>query len=119
MGIHYVNGTLPGETQLDASKPQALIYEPVNGKRRLVGAEFIVDAATWLAGNGNTTPLYSMDKSSSSSTLPIVSTSPHSSRFFERHVWARRDNPQGTFVDRNNHVSCELQSIDQIDQMDQ
>lgn len=79
MGIHYVNGTLPGETQLGASKPQALIYEPVNGKLRPVGVEFIVDAATWLAGNGNTTPQYSMDKSSSSSTLPIVSTSPHSS----------------------------------------
>lgn len=80
MGIHYVNGTLLGETQLDASKPQALIYEPVNGKLRLVGVEFIVDAAIWLASTA-TPRQYSMDKSSSSSALPIVSTSPRSSSY--------------------------------------
>ena len=26
--------------------------------------------------------------------------------FFELHVWAWKDNPQGPFVDWNNHVSC-------------
>jgi len=26
--------------------------------------------------------------------------------FFELHVWAWRDNPQGNFVDWNDHVSC-------------
>jgi len=25
---------------------------------------------------------------------------------FELHVWAWRDNPQGPFVDWNDHVSC-------------
>ena len=29
--------------------------------------------------------------------------------FFELHVWAWRDNPQGAFVDWNNNVSCEHQ----------
>jgi len=57
MGIHYVNGALLGETQLHAAKPQALIYGPANGKLRLVGVEFIVDAATWLAGNGDNPPV--------------------------------------------------------------
>ena len=27
--------------------------------------------------------------------------------FFELHVWAWRDNPQGAFVDYNKKVSCE------------
>ena len=27
--------------------------------------------------------------------------------FFELHVWAWRDNPNGAFVDWNNKVSCE------------
>jgi hypothetical protein len=27
--------------------------------------------------------------------------------FFELHVWAWRENPQGAYVDWNNHVSCE------------
>jgi len=26
--------------------------------------------------------------------------------FFELHVWAWRDNPQGPFVDWNDHVTC-------------
>jgi len=28
-------------------------------------------------------------------------------RHFELHVWAWRENPNGAFVDWNNHVSCE------------
>ena len=105
MGIHYVNGTLLGETQLDASKPQALIYEPVNGKLRLVGVEFIVDAAIWLASNGNTPPVldgqvFQFVGAPNRFNIPS---------FFELHVWAWRDNPQGAFVDWNNHVTCERQ----------
>jgi hypothetical protein len=105
MGIHYVNGTLLGETQLDASKPQTLIYEPVNGKLRLVGVEFIVDAAIWLASNGNTPPVldgqvFQFVGAPNRFNIPS---------FFELHVWAWRDNPQGAFVDWNNHVTCEHQ----------
>src|SRR5438132_911280 len=48
MGIHYVNVNLLNG-QIDASHPQALIYEPVGNARRLVGVEYIVDAPTWLA----------------------------------------------------------------------
>src|SRR5438105_7622422 len=48
MGIHYVNPGLVGDGEIDASHPEALIYEPRNGELRLVGVEFIVDAATWL-----------------------------------------------------------------------
>src|SRR4051794_5909156 len=28
MGVHYVNGALVGDGEIDASKPEALIYEP-------------------------------------------------------------------------------------------
>ena len=34
--------------EIDASRPEALIYEPSEGGLQLVGVEFIVDAATWL-----------------------------------------------------------------------
>ena len=90
MGIHYVNGALLGETQLDVSKPQALIYEPVKGKLRLVGVEFIVDAATWLAGNGITPPVldgqvFQFVGAPNRFNIPS---------FFELHVWAWRDNPR-------------------------
>src|SRR5438105_4765206 len=48
MGVHYINLPLVGDGEVDAMHPEALIYEPVSGAMRLVGVEFIVDAATWL-----------------------------------------------------------------------
>jgi len=50
MGTHYVNLTLVGDGEIDASKPEALIYETgPGGFMTFVGVEFIVDAAKWLA----------------------------------------------------------------------
>src|SRR5258706_13883464 len=47
MGNHYVNGALVGDGELDASRPEVLIYEPSGGGLRLVGVEFVVIADTW------------------------------------------------------------------------
>lgn len=105
MGIHYVNGTLVGDGEIDVAHPEALIYEPVGNKRRLVGVEYIVDAATWLKNNNNTPPsLYGQDFQ----FVPAPNRF-NLADFFELHVWAWRDNPQGAFVDWNNDVSCEMQ----------
>ena len=106
MGIHYINGALVGDGQIDASHPEALIYEPSENRRRLVGVEFIVDAATWLANHDNTPPVlegqvFQFVGSPNRYNLPA---------FFELHVWAWRDNPQGPFVDWNNQVTCEGQA---------
>jgi hypothetical protein len=102
MGIHYVNGTLLGNLTLDPSQPQALIYEPSNGKMTLVGVEFILDSASWLAANNNTPPVldgqvFNFVGAPNRFNIPS---------FFELHVWAWRDNPQGAFVDWNNDVTC-------------
>ena len=100
MGIHYVNPNLLNGT-VDAAHPQALIYEPSNGQMKLVGVEFIVDAATWLKSNSNPPVLegqvFLLVDSPNRFNIPA---------FFELHVWAWRDNPQGSFVDWNNDVSC-------------
>lgn len=105
MGIHYVNGALVGDGEIDVAHPEALIYEPVGNARRLVGVEYIVDAATWLAAHDNTPPqLEGQDFQFVASPNRFNLDS-----FFELHVWAWRDNPNGAFVDWNNHVSCEGQ----------
>jgi hypothetical protein len=104
MGVHYVNPTLVGDGLVNATQPEALIYEPSNGKMRLVGVEFIVDAATWLKSHDGAPVLEGQ-------TFLLV-TSPNRYNlpaFFELHVWAWRDNPQGAFVDWNNRVTCEKQ----------
>ncbi|WP_321472285.1 hypothetical protein [uncultured Paludibaculum sp.] len=104
MGIHYINGTLVADGEVDAARPEALIYEPSNGAMRLVGVEFIVDAATWM--KTHTAPpmlegqAFQLVNSPNRYGIPA---------FFELHVWAWRDNPNGAFVDWNNNVSCEGQ----------
>jgi hypothetical protein len=103
MGIHYVNGALLNG-QVDAAHPQALIYEPVGNARRLVGVEYIVDAATWLSANKGVPPaLYGQAFQLVGAPNRYGIPAP----FFELHVWAWRDNPNGAFVDWNNLVSCE------------
>ena len=104
MGIHYINGSLVGDGEIDAQHPEALIYEPKDGGLQLVGVEFIVDAATWLAHHDGPPMLEGQ-------AFQIV-TSPNRygiPAFFELHVWAWRDNPNGAFVDWNNKVTCEGQ----------
>jgi hypothetical protein len=103
MGVHYVNGTLLNAGEIDASHPQALIYEPLkSGKMQLVGVEFIVFSGPWLTNNNNTPPVlegqvFQYVDSPNRFNIPA---------FFELHVWAWRDNPQGAYVDWNNHVTC-------------
>ena len=106
MGIHYLNGALLNG-DFDIEHPQALIYEPVGNRRRLVGVEYIVDSATWLAApeHKNTPPqldgqMFQFVPAPNRFAIPS---------FFELHVWAWRDNPQGAFVDWNNNVTCENQ----------
>ena len=106
MGVHYVNGNLiSGETllsgqQLDPTKPQALIYEPQpNGELKLVGVEFIILASVLPA---NAAPQVN-------GHLMLYVPTPNRyglPAFYELHVWAWKDNPQGSYVDWNDHVSC-------------
>jgi hypothetical protein len=104
MGVHYINLSLFGDGEINASQPEALIYEPWEGGLRLVGVEYIVDAATWTAHH-NAPPMlegqaFQFVNSPNRYGLPA---------FFELHVWAWRDNPNGAFVDWNTRVTCEGQ----------
>jgi hypothetical protein len=105
MGIHYINGQLVGDGEIDAQRPEALIYEPVGDKRRLVGVEYIVDAATWLASHKGMPPMLEGQAFQFVGSPNRYGIPP----FFELHVWAWRDNPNGAYVDWNNRVSCEGQ----------
>jgi hypothetical protein len=104
MGVHYINVALYGDGKIDVTKPEALIYEPSSGGMTLVGVEYIVDAATWLAQNSSPPMLdgqaFQFVNSPNRYGLPA---------FFELHVWAWRDSPNGAFVDWNTRVSCERQ----------
>jgi hypothetical protein len=116
MGVHYVNGMFNGETlmnngQLDPTKPQALIYEPqANGDMKLVAVEFIIFASALPPGAAPEVDGHLMLYVEGPSTArPNASPNRYGlPGFFELHVWAWKDNPQGPYVDWNNHVSCTL-----------
>jgi hypothetical protein len=112
MGVHYLNGGLLDGT-IKANQPQALIYEPMaDGRKRLVGVEFIVDAATWWTKQKQQGVLNPAPPQLYGQLFQLV-PSPNRynlDTFFELHVWAWQDNPNGAFVDWNNEVTCNHQA---------
>jgi hypothetical protein len=102
MGVHYANGDVVGDGELDAESPEALIYEASYGQLRLVGVEYVVIAEQWDANN-EAPPvlmgqLFNYVGSPNRYGLPA---------FYELHVWAWKHNPDGLFADWNPSVSCE------------
>lgn len=102
MGLHYVNMSLVGDGELDASRPEIVIYEPLpNGGLRLTGADFLVLAADWDAKHPAPPQLegqlFHLFESPNRFGLPA---------FYTLHVWAWKDNPSGAFVNWHPNVSC-------------
>lgn len=91
---------------VEAEHPEALIYEVKNGRARLVGVEYIVPVDAWRPGEGEPPvpmlegQVFHFVESPNRFGLPA---------FYELHVWAWRDNPNGTFADWNTRVSCDGQ----------
>ncbi len=99
MGVHYVKGSLLNGP-IDATQPQALIYEPSsNGQMKLVGVEFIILASSLPPNAAPEVEGHLMLYVDNPNRYGLPA-------FFELHVWAWRNNPQGPFVDWNNDVSC-------------
>ena len=107
MGVHYVNGDLVGDGELDLQRPEALMYEPRSGRLRLLGVEYIVIAQAWDARNQ--TPPTLMGQVFHYNTSPNRYGIP---AFYSFHVWAWRDNPNGSFADWNPNVSCDEYSAE-------
>jgi hypothetical protein len=109
MGLHFIKMELVGMGIIDADKPQIILYEPTaDGRLRLTGADFLVDAQQWDANAGKThkpgpPELYGQ--------LFHYFESPNRfglKPFYTLHVWAWKDNPNGAFVNWHPNVSCKL-----------
>ncbi len=103
MGLHYVNGPLVIDGELDPAKPEIVIYEPAaNGRVNLIGADYIVLADAWDAQHPGNPPelmgqLFHYFEAPNRFGLPP---------FYTLHVWAWKENPTGTFVNWHSDVSC-------------
>lgn len=102
MGVDFVNSQHLEDAQLDPARPEALMYEPRDGRPRLLGVEYLVIADAWHATNKTLPALlgqtFHYTGSPNRYGLPP---------FYALHVWAWKDNPHGMFVDWNPRVSCE------------
>jgi hypothetical protein len=102
MGVHYVNGSYVGDTTLDPTTPEAVVYEPMaNGRLRLVALEYIVFQAAWDAEHSSPPELFGHE-------LMLV---PAPNRFgipafYQLHAWIWKDNPSGMFEMWNPRVHC-------------
>jgi hypothetical protein len=81
--------------------PEALLYEPRDGKLQLVAVEYVVLADAWNAKNQ--APPVLMGQLFNYVGAPNRYGLP---AFYELHVWAWKANPDGVFADWNPNVSC-------------
>jgi hypothetical protein len=103
MGMHFVNGPLVGDGEIDVNKPEIVIYEPQpNGRLRLIGADYLVFADVWNATHSSAPELmgqlFHLFEAPNRFGLP---------NFYTLHVWAWKDSPTGSFVNWNTNVSCD------------
>jgi hypothetical protein len=111
MGVHFVLPARIGDGKLNAREPESLIYEPLSdGRFRLVGVEFIVIADDWAKQNPDG-PTPAVDGH-------LTNLVPAPNRyglpsFYELHVWAWQQNPEGNFADWNTVVTCDKQAAPQ------
>ena len=104
MGIHFVNMNKVGNPGLEIGDPEILLYEPLPGNRlRLTGVDYLVLADAWDAAHPGAPPalagqLFHYFETPNRFGLPA---------FYTLHVWAWKNNPQGTFANWNPNVSCD------------
>jgi hypothetical protein len=107
MGVHFVlKERIDGKVNPD--EPEALMYEPLpGGGWRLVGVEYIIIAEAWANEHPKDPVTPSID-----GHLTHYVGQPNRyglPAFYELHVWAWADNPEGNFADWNPEVSCDRQ----------
>lgn len=103
MGLHFVNFPLVADGTIDAAKPEIVLYEPTSaGRLRITGADFVVFASDWDKTHTSAPELggqlFHFFEAPNRFGLPP---------FYTLHVWAWKDNPNGTFTNWNPTVSCD------------
>jgi hypothetical protein len=98
MGIHY-GGPFTNDGVLRPDQPDLLLYEPHGGRLRLLGVEYLQEVSGW---TGPPPVLVGQQ-------FQFVDAPNRYGlgAFYELHVWAWKDNPNGTFADWNPNVSCD------------
>ena len=103
MGMHYVNMPLVLDGELDATRPEIVIYEPQpDGSLQLIGADYLVLADAWHAQHDGPPELMGqlLHRFEAPNRFGLPA-------FYTLHVWAWKESPTGTFVNWHANVSCD------------
>jgi hypothetical protein len=102
MGVHYVKGSLVGDTVLDPLHPEALVYAPnAAGQLKLAALEYIVFQAGWDASHGSPPSMFGQQ----------FNLTPSPNRFgipafYSLHAWVWQPNSSGLLQPWNPRVHC-------------
>ena len=102
MGVHFVNPAF-FDDKLEVERPEALVYEPRNGRLHLVAAEYITPVPLWHATHD---PAQVPELQGHLFNLIAGPNRYGPAAFYELHVWAWKDNPHGAVADWNPKASC-------------
>ena len=105
MGDHFANAALLGDGGvIDASAPEALVYEQRNdGSYKLVALEYLVFQSDWEAA-GHTSPPELFGRTFDFTDSPNRYGLPP---FYALHAWIWKPNPSGLLFAWNPNVSCD------------
>jgi len=103
MGMPFVKGALVGDDVIDPAQPEIVIYEPKpDGRLKLIGADFLVLKDVWDAKHAAPPQLmgqlFHLFEAPNRFGLPA---------FYTLHVWAWKENPNGSFVNWHPNVKCD------------
>ena len=103
MGLHYVKMPLVFDGEINVANPEIILFEPTpNDGIRITGADYVVIAEQWDATHDGPPQLngqlFHFFESPNRFGLPA---------FYTLHVWAWKNNRNGTFVNWNPDVSCD------------
>ncbi len=99
MGVHFVNLTVQGPP--DPLKPNVLIYEPDQGKLKLVAVEWLVPLT---AAKERPSLLGQLFQGQMEGHEPLI---PQGFHHYDLHAWLFKDNPEGMFSPTNPTVTCD------------
>lgn len=103
MGYHYVNPALLGDGRIDPTLPEVLLYEDApNGKRRLIGVEYmVVDADQDLSTDADRPTMLGHPLEG-----PMPGHEPGMPVHYDLHAWVYKYNPAGNLATWNPRVTC-------------
>jgi hypothetical protein len=106
MGMHFLKGSVLNDGEVDIDDPEIFLYEPLpDGKLQLTGVDYVVFKSDWEAN-----PEHKGVQPSLMGQLFHFFDAPNRfglDPFYTLHVWAWKDNPNGTFTNWNPNVSCD------------